>query len=82
MTFTEILTAAKQLTIPDQVRLAVELLQSLNTDHPHHAAIVFPPLDSKPLTIPEAIDKLRQLQNTIALPANSIREMIEEGRRF
>ncbi|MFZ9738160.1 MAG: hypothetical protein ACO3EZ_09155 [Prochlorotrichaceae cyanobacterium] len=41
-----------------------------------------PPLDSKALTIPESIVKLRQLQKEIALPANSIREMIEEGRRF
>ena len=82
MTLTEILTAAKQLTIADQVRMVIDLLESLNTDHPDHAAIVFPPLDSKPLTISEAIVKLRQLQKQITLSANSIRETIEEGRRF
>ncbi|KKJ00020.1 hypothetical protein [Prochlorothrix hollandica] len=31
MTFTELLTAAKELSLPDQIRLASELLQSIDT---------------------------------------------------
>ncbi|MEB3272184.1 MAG: hypothetical protein VKJ85_00230 [Prochlorothrix sp.] len=77
MTFTELLTEAKKLTPPDQIRLATELLQWFNAHWLHST-----PASTPPLAINQTIAQLRQLQKTIALHPNSIRDMIEEGRRF
>ena len=77
MTFTELLTEAQKLSPPDQIRLATELLQWFNAHW-----INLPPKSRSPLEISQTIAKLHQLQKTIALPPDSIRDLIEEGRRF
>jgi len=46
---------------------------------PHHNAWGKPTTEK---SIQEAIARMRQLQREVALPQNSIRSMIEKGRRF
>ena len=77
MTLTELLTEAKKLTPPDQIRLTTELLQWFGT---HWLDLT--PISTSPLDISQTIAQLHQLQQTIALPSDSIRDLIEEGRRF
>ncbi|KKJ00033.1 hypothetical protein [Prochlorothrix hollandica] len=64
MTFTELLTAAKELSLPDQIRLASELLQSIDTHWFSSNPIPPTPLPQHPLqnlTPPEYDHHLTQV---------------------
>jgi prevent-host-death family protein len=53
------------------------------TRHGHAVAMLVPPEAKKPSDVESALQKMRKLRNGVTLgPDLSIRQLIEEGRRF